>query len=120
MVLTMDERWLRVLLLMTAGMLCLASGRSRPASAGQRLLKPSRDKQLNHPALRVINRYPEVLQLALKGPIKRMVVAPPHENTRTLVAAGTYRFELRLGGRVVHRGRFRLLKGHRYRLEMAP
>ena len=78
------------------------------------------DRQLRHPALKVVNRSPEPLLLAMRGPVDRRLVAPPLENTRTLLAAGVYKVEVRQGGRVVRKGRVLLKKGHRYLLEIGP
>ncbi|MFH2006157.1 MAG: hypothetical protein ABI333_06190 [bacterium] len=109
------------LLLLLAGVFLSVGSAKRSARAPEsRVLKRAKDPQLRHPALQVVNRSPEVLRLALRGPVKRLVIAPPHENARTLIAAGVYKLELRLGGKVVRRERVLLRKGHRYLLEIAP
>lgn len=114
----------RVLLLVAAGLLCVGSakGSSRGAAQAQqnKTLQQQKDAQLRHPALQVVNRSAEVVRLAFSGPVSRLVVAPPQEHARTLLAAGLYKLEVRQGGRVLRREKVRLRKGHRYRLEIAP
>lgn len=110
----------RVMLLCAATLLCVGSAkRAVPAGAG-RALQSREDKQLRHPALHVVNQSAEVVQLALRGPVQRLLVAPPQEHARTLLAAGLYKLEVRRGGRLLRRQKVRLLTGHRYRLEIAP
>lgn len=113
-------RGLQVLLLSAALLLALGSSSARRGAHGSRAMRPQRDRQLNHPALRVVNRSSAVALVRLRGSSKRDLVAPPRENVRTLIAAGVYRYEVRVGGKVVRRGALRLRKGYRYHLELAP
>ena len=107
-----------ILAFATGALLCLGSAKGRPATSA--LMQSHPDRQLRHPALKVVNRSPEPLLLAMRGPVDRRLVAPPLENTRTLLAAGVYKVEVRQGGRVVRKGRVLLKKGHRYLLEIGP
>lgn len=110
----------RVLLLAAAGLLCLGSSKSTPRAGQSRSLQKRKDAQLRHPALQVVNRSAEVVKLAFVGPVRRLVIAPPQEQARTLLAAGVYKLEVRRGGRLLRREKVRLHRGHRYRLEIAP
>ena len=80
-------------------------------------MKPEKDASLNHPALAVYNRTEDLLLLRLEGQGRWELVVPPGEVSRTLLAAGGYRYELRRGGRVVAKGVLTLKRGHRYHLE---
>jgi hypothetical protein len=110
----------RMLLLAAAGFLCVGSAKSGPGARQSRGLQKKKDAQLRHPALQVVNRSAEVVKLAFHGPVRRVVIAPPQEQARTLLAAGEYKLEVRRGGRLLRREKVRLQKGHRYRLEIAP
>lgn len=89
-------------------------------AAGAGPLRSERDRSLNHPALRVVNRGEAVLGVRLEGPVRRDLLAPPGEVARTLLPAGEYRYEVRRAGRALARGRLLLRRGHRYHLEPAP
>jgi hypothetical protein len=110
----------RVLLLVVAGLLCVGSAKRSPLARQSRTLREKKDGQLRHPAVHVVNRSSEVVRLAFRGPVRRLVTAPPQEHTRTLLAAGVYKLEVRRGGRLLRREKVLLRKGHRYRLEIAP
>lgn len=112
---------LRIALLLAALFLAGASSKGGGGAAvGAGPLRPERDPALNHPALRVLNRGEELLKIRLQGPVRRDVLAPPGEVTRTLLAAGVYRYEVWRGDRVLSRGVLRLERGHRYHLEVSP
>lgn len=108
------------MLLCAATLLCVGSSKKAAPTGAGRTLQSRKDSQLRHPALHVVNHSAEVVQLALSGPVRRLLVAPPQEQARTLLAAGLYKLEVRRGGRVLRREKVRLHPGHRYRLEIAP
>lgn len=110
----------RVLLLVVAALLCVGSAKRTAAARQSQTLQQKKDGQLRHPALHVVNRSGQVVRLALRGPVLRLVVAPPQEHARTLLAAGQYKLEVRRGEQVLRREKVLLKKGHRYRLEIAP
>lgn len=110
----------RALLLVAAGLLCVGSAKQTARSQQSRTLQQKKDAQLRHPALHVVNRSAEVVRLAFRGPVQRLVIAPPQEHARTLLAAGVYKLEVRRGSRLLYREKVRLRKGHRYRMEIAP
>ena len=107
-------------LLLAAALLALGSSAGKSGGHGAKGLRPQRDQQLVHPALRVVNRSDQAMVVRLRGSTKRDVIAPPGENIRTLIAAGVYRYEVRVGRRILRRGAVRLRKGYRYHLELAP
>ncbi len=110
----------RAAVLLAAFTLCTASARrGSPARQGRGLVQ-RKDRQLHHPALQVVNSTDEVVNVSLRGPVRRRILAPPREQARTLLAAGSYLLEVRRGRRLVRREKIRLRKGHRYRLEIAP
>jgi len=108
------------MLLIAAGLVCVGSAKGTARSHQSRTLHKRKDAQLRHPALHVVNRSAEVVRLAFRGPVQRLVTAPPQEHARTLLAAGVYKLEVRKGGRLLRREKVRLRKGHRYRMEIAP
>lgn len=110
----------RGLLLVVAGLLCVGSAKQTPQARQNRILQTQKDAQLRHPALLVVNRSTEVVRLTFHGPVRRLVIAPPLELARTLLAAGVYKLEVRRGGRLLRRQKILLREGHRYRLEIAP
>ena len=97
-----------------------ASGQPQGGGAGAGSLRAERARALNHPALRLANRSGAVLRLRLRGASRRDLLVPPHEVVRTLIAAGPYRYEVRLGRKGIRRDKIRLRKGHRYHLELSP
>ncbi len=113
-------RGAQVIWLVATALLVMASSSSRSVRHGSQALRPERDRELNHPALRVENRSRAVALIRFRGSSRRDLIAPPQENVRTLIAAGTYRFEVRLNGKVVRRGAVRLRKGYRYHLRLSP
>ena len=114
--------WAQMALLVLALFVAGAStkGGGGGGGAGSGPLRPEKDATLNHPALAVSNRSDLVLRLRLEGKVRREVVVPPGEITRTLLAAGAYRFELRRGDRLLGRGVLEVKRGVRYTLEPEP
>lgn len=104
--------------------LFLASASTKGGRAGKASgagpLRPEKDATLNHPALTVLNRSDSVLLFRLVGQVRREVVVPPGEITRTLLAAGSYRYELLRGDGLLASGVLRVKRGYRYHLEPKP
>ncbi len=110
----------RVLLLVVATLLSVGSSKQKGATRQSRTLQHKEDAQLRHPALLVVNRSSEVVRLALRGPVQRLLIAPPQEHTRTLLAAGRYKLVVQRGEQILRREKVLLQKGHRYRMEIGP
>lgn len=108
----------------------LASGSSRGrrglggsgSVTGAGPFRPERAGRLNHPALLLINRTDQVVDVTLSGPMKRQLAVPPHGVLRTITAAGVYKYRIACKGQPCPfkpaTGRLRFLKKRRYVLKL--